>query len=664
MNVRLHRLLACLAAALLLGLMYLTLIPSDPGPAPQRFETAEFCVQHTDETRYSRAGFSTVFAGDVPAASRACWQSVSLPEHILPERQGGAATEPGLFQAWFRVHYTPPTDLPRDETLLVYVPRVMGAAWQVVIDGQRVANNLDDWRMTWNRPLAVRLDPSRVHAGQPLDIRIGVIRRSQYGASMSPIMVGPALGLTPALSLRTMLQTTMPQASTVVLLLMGAFFFAFWLARPAERTHLLLALASVAWSVCNLQYVLHRPDDQLLADWYGAIVNMAVSWVMWLIYLFVLRIEGSRRQPRLEKFLPWYVLVMTLVAMPVWPHTDDIGVVYHLFNAAVSALVMVRIAQQAWRRGASQEMRLISLALMLAMLAGMHDVALLAQLVTPESIYLLPYGTLLLFGSLLYAVQRRYVTAIGETERLSASLAQRLQARESEMRAQHLRLIEVEREQALLLERQRLMRDMHDGLGSALMSSLVLVEQGRLQSQDVAVMLRECVDDLRLVIDSLEPTGQDLVTLLATLRYRLGRRLEHAGLKLEWAVQDLPALPWMDPSHALQVLRIVQETLNNILKHAEASRVRIATLLLQKPGLPDQVCVHIEDDGKGFDIGSTTQGRGLRHLRQRAQRLHGDLDIHSASGQGTRITLLLPVQLTSNLASGLAAGLTPELKTG
>jgi signal transduction histidine kinase len=203
----------------------------------------------------------------------------------------------------------------------------------------------------------------------------------------------------------------------------------------------------------------------------------------------------------------------------------------------------------------------------------------------------------------------------------------------------------------LLLERQRLMRDMHDGLGSALMSSLVLVEQGHLQAKDVAKVLRECVDDLRLVIDSLEPVGHDLVAFLATLRYRLGKRLEHSGLKLEWAVQDLPALPWLEPSYALQVLRIMQETLTNVLKHADARCVRIETTLVQKSGLPDQVCVHIEDDGKGFDTDAAPSGRGLRSLKHRAQKLHGDLDIQSEAGQGTRVTLLLPVQLAPGLAA-------------
>lgn len=649
MNNALHRFLGLLATALLAVLGYIVLVDTDPGPAPQRFEQAQACLQATAEPRYERAGFSDVFARPF-APDAACWHAIGLPSHV--REPGLQAHRTGLLQAWFKVSYTAPADLPASETISVYVPRVMGAAWQLLVDGQPVANNLDDWRMTWNKPLAVRLDPSRVRAGQALDIRIGVIGRPEYGASLAPIMIGPASGIAPSLARRTMLQITMPQASSMVLILMGGFFFAFWLARPAERTHLLLALASVAWCVCNLQYTLHRPDDAVLADWYARLVNIAISWVMWLVYLFVLRIDATQRVRWLERALPWFVLFMTLVALPLWPHDEDIGVVYQLVNAQVAMGVTLVISRQAWRRGGRVELRVISAALMLSMAAGSHDVALLAQLITPESIYLLPYGTLLLFGSLLYAVQRRYVAAIAETEHFSASLAERLSEREVELQQQHMRLLSVEREQALLLERQRLMRDMHDGIGSALMSSLVLVEQGRLPSKDVAAMLRECVDDLRLVIDSLEPIGHDLITLLATLRYRLGKRLEHAGLSLEWGVQDLPALPWLDASHALQVLRILQETLTNILKHAQARKVSIHTALLSKPGMPDQVCVRIEDDGQGFDIDHATPGRGLRHLQQRARQLHGALDIRSQAGQGTRVTLLLPVAIMAEPMCG------------
>src|SRR5690606_15615207 len=405
-----HQLLGWMAVLLLAGLTYIVLWHKAPGADPQHFDTADFCLQHTAETRYDRDGFSAVFA-DAAAFPTACWQAVELPRHIPPEGPSVHQQDPSLFQAWFRVRYRVPTDLPANEALLVYVPRVMGAAWQMLVDGQPVANNLDDWRMTWNKPLAVRLDPSRVHKGQTLDIRIGVIRRSTYGASISGIVVGPATSVTPALDRRILLQLTMPQASSVVLLLMAAFYFAFWLARPIERTHLLLALASLAWCVCNLQYTLHRPDDPVLAHWYASIVNLAISWVMWLVYLFVLRIDTRHRLPWLEKALPWYVLLMTVVAMPLWPHADDLGVLSQLVNVFVGGGITLLISRQAWRPGGLIELRVISTALILTMSAGAHDVALLAQLVTPESIYLLPYGTLLLFASLMYAVQRRYVAA-------------------------------------------------------------------------------------------------------------------------------------------------------------------------------------------------------------------------------------------------------------
>lgn len=84
-----------------------------------------------------------------------------------------------------------------------------------------------------------------------------------------------------------------------------------------------------------------------------------------------------------------------------------------------------------------------------------------------------------------------------------------------------------------------------------------MVEQGALNTQQVAAVLREAIDDLRLTIDSLEPIDDDVLTLLATLRYRLGRRLEAAGLRLEWRVTDTPPLPWLNPTSSLQILRIL-----------------------------------------------------------------------------------------------------------
>lgn len=208
----------------------------------------------------------------------------------------------------------------------------------------------------------------------------------------------------------------------------------------------------------------------------------------------------------------------------------------------------------------------------------------------------------------------------------------------AELKKHQHQLVKMERENTLLLERQRLMYDMHDGLGSTLLSALAAIEQHELPRSAVAEVLRGCVDDLRMVIDSLEPMEHDLTTLLATIRYRLGQRLESAGLALRWEIGDLPELPWLEPPDALQILRLVQEALINVLKHAKASGICVATNYLG-----NQVEIHISDDGCGFDYNNVRQGRGLHSQMRRSASLGGKLTIDSAPGKGTSIRLRFPV---------------------
>jgi len=185
------------------------------------------------------------------------------------------------------------------------------------------------------------------------------------------------------------------------------------------------------------------------------------------------------------------------------------------------------------------------------------------------------------------------------------------------------------------------MQDMHDGLGSSLISAIRSVERGGVSELKVSQILKDCLDDLKLTIDSMEPLEDDLLLLLATLRFRLEPRLEGTGIALSWEVQELPALDWLDPSSALHILRIVQESIANILRHTRATEIRVGTTV-DASG----VQVTIEDNGQGFDVEKALDGaggRGMQNQQRRAQSVDGKVAWKSGPA-GTQFTLWLPLE--------------------
>jgi signal transduction histidine kinase len=576
-----------------------------------------------------------------PPADPAAWRSVALPD-VRTREAGKSLSDVQQYQMrWYRLRYAPPQGR-WSTSVALYMPRLVTMAAAVLVrtdEGWRpVFDNQAGAREQWVRPLwaAFPAALTELRQDQELDVVVAVpvLRDSFYAVSSA--WLGAREELEPRMQRRWILQIGVPQATGLTLIVLGLFAFSLWVRRREEPAYLLFALATVAWLVRNLHYHLDLPRTRLGLEWFWWATHASMAWVMLLTFLFALRF-ARQRHPQFDRAMAGFVVVSSVLSMPVWLSWLDTLVLQHAVNAIVGTIGTLFVGAVALREG-SRELRLIALSLILGLALGVHDLFLLAGWAWPEHIYLMPFATLIIVVSFLYAVQRRYIGALDEVESANAKLAERLAEQGSQLQAQHDRLREAERQQALLIERQRLMQDMHDGLGSSLLSAMVAVEQGSMDQDKVVEVLRECVDDLRLVIDSLEPVGHDLVSLLATMRYRLGKRLQAGGLMLEWDVQDLPPLEWLEPPDALHVLRLMQEALSNVLKHARATRVRMVT---RHHG--SYVEIRVEDDGDGFDIATAQRGRGLKSQQRRAQRLGGHVRIDSSPGHGTRLSLRLPV---------------------
>lgn len=143
----------------------------------------------------------------------------------------------------------------------------------------------------------------------------------------------------------------------------------------------------------------------------------------------------------------------------------------------------------------------------------------------------------------------------------------------------------------------------------------------------------------------MEPVQADLLLLLATLRFRLGPRLENAGLTLRWEIEEVPLLDWIDPRNALHILRILQESFTNIIKHTQATEIRVATGVAQ-----GCVVVTITDNGQGFDVaqGLKNGDKGLNNQMRRTESIGAEIDWESSEA-GTRLSLHLPIKRAPNI---------------
>jgi signal transduction histidine kinase len=191
---------------------------------------------------------------------------------------------------------------------------------------------------------------------------------------------------------------------------------------------------------------------------------------------------------------------------------------------------------------------------------------------------------------------------------------------------------------AVAEERQRFVRDMHDGVGGHLLSLLMRVRADDADSKDVAEELEKGLTDLRLMADSLDHVGADLDIALAAFHRRAAQQLASAGLAFEWSKpQELSGFA-MDARAVLSLYRIIQEALSNCIRHAGASRFGVAFDLVDSGS---RLNVVIEDDGVGF--GAVEEGRGLGNIRKRAEKLGGMAVFEAGNkGKGCRIRLSVP----------------------
>jgi signal transduction histidine kinase len=227
--------------------------------------------------------------------------------------------------------------------------------------------------------------------------------------------------------------------------------------------------------------------------------------------------------------------------------------------------------------------------------------------------------------------------------RMRASLASRHEERMAFLREQFAQVTAAQEE-----ERQRIARELHDGLVPALASLNIrlrtIAKQLGRDEHPLAGEIRELAEqtqassrDIRRLIHDLRPVALDELGLVPALRQHLARCEEELALVIELNADEGERLP---TAVETALFRIVQEAVNNVYRHARAQQVRVELRRGE-----DHIRLDIADDGQGFDTQSPRSGRqiGLWSMRERVEQLGGKLQVASVPGEGTTVSAVVPL---------------------
>lgn len=255
----------------------------------------------------------------------------------------------------------------------------------------------------------------------------------------------------------------------------------------------------------------------------------------------------------------------------------------------------------------------------------------------------LPYGLEIGFAAALSALA---LLAIGwgliafvQTVQVRLDQAQTIRRQQAELKATSFALEEKTRQTALLEERQRMARDVHDGIGGQLASLIAQVRMRRISMDHVEKALVGGLSELRFLVSSLDVIDASLADALATFLDRAQQQVSAAGIVLEWNQTSKLAAEIREPQWILNLYRLLQEAVTNAVRHSGGNRITIS--ISDRDG--GIIAARIADNGDGFDQEKVKRGRGLANMERRARDLGGTFSIEPTEG-GQGVSILIEAQ--------------------
>jgi len=584
-------------------------------------------------TVFDRAEF--VLSDDPsPPGDAAPWKPVQLPDEWRRSRPGVSG------EGWYRIEVNLPSapsaaqalEVPhvRADWIDFYLNGTLIGRSRDIVAGSSILGALDT-------PVFLPFPSFLLHAGHNvLEFHMKAAAHPLNVDGLSRVTFGDARPVRKEAATRSEWGFYAGRAFLAMSLGAGLITLFVWFAHRSDRVMFWFAIACMSWAIggglWNVLRWFQTPLYPVL------LLYMTYGLVVPAVVLSLRTVD--LRWPRFEALL--WAFLLAEVTYPYW--LDRSNNLLHLgWDLANTVLLLVGVAIILYgaKRPLRSSIKLEILALVLMAACMFHEGARFLGWVDLESPVLRPYHVPIMLLAIGLAVFERHLDAMRRLEGMNVELERRVAEKGREVEAYHAERGEVLRQQALARERQRILADMHDGLGASLVGLLRYAQGGGIDPRALELRVKEALQELRIAVDALEPAEGDLASVLGKLRYRLEPLLAPAGIQLTWEVGDLPQVEGLEAPAVFAIQRILLQAFANSLQHSGARRIRLAAHANGSQGIEIQV----EDDGRGFDPDQPASGLGLSSMQSRAAGLGATLTIDSRPGGGTRVRLNVPQRL-------------------
>ncbi len=435
-----------------------------------------------------------------------------------------------------------------------------------------------------------------------------------------------------------------------------------WMLWWLQRDLLYLAYA-VSESVWSLRTIAVHIVDEFTLPWPWWSIGIVGGWALaicsMLVFVLVLIKRFHWPWKHLIALHAAFCSVVLLLLLLAPQFTYWVRTPFRVSTFVVAAMVGLVLFWHTWRTREREALAMSACAGMILLVAT-RDL-LMVTLAEAE----IPASALLVYAWPIFGITIAWLLA---RRMHQSSLAQReyaLELRRNLVQQAHeleasfaLQSADAQR-RVVGEERQRVLQDMHDGVGHELLGALQFAQDGEHDASQVAQQIQRALDHLKLSVDVLQDGAQNISTMLGSLRYRLAPRLQAAGIDLAWSVDALEHPPNWTTRHTRELQMLLYEAFSNLVQHSGANAARF---LAQMDG--PQIRIELIDNGRGLQMGGSTEarvGHGLNSMRARADRLQAQLSLERdtmlALG-GLRVALSIPAPVHAQALAPLTQPIT------